>query len=841
MNRKDRRAARSQERAGGTTADPRTSRRFNEALHLHQSGNLGGATEIYRQILDLDPNHVQSLQNLGAILIGNRHYGVAVELFGRALALNQASPDNHRNMVIALMALGRFDQAVACARRAVALKDDDVSLHLILGEALEKQSQFSEAQACYARAVALDSNNAAIHISLGKLYLLQGQLSEAEAALSRALALDSNLADAHFYFGNLRSQQGQPQLAVDCFLRAIEIKPEALEAHNNFCIALMAQSKFAEAIAHYEQVLAYKPDYLEGYCHLASAYRRAGDPRRALEIVRQALKLGETERARSLFALCLQDLPVVSYDGDMPDLLMRAMSEPWDRLDRLMGHGVNLVRADTEIVACIERAVTAWPTRLTAEQLFGPRGLGAVSSHRILRCMLENGLIAQVAMERFLTNVRSCLLQAASPASVGDIPEDESLAFYAAVARQCFINEYVYALTDQEQTELATLRAALIGALTANSPVPIYWLTAFAAYAPLHTLGQSETLLGRSWPAAVDALLAQQIREPLEELRLRDTIRPLTPIEDHVSVEVRNQYEENPYPRWVKAGISNHKQHLDSFLRMSFPSARLRSLGKVGAVDLLIAGCGTGQQLLGLAQTIAGARALAVDLSLSSLSYAKRQAEKLDLSNIEFGQADILQLGTLNRSFDVIECSGVLHHLGDPEAGWRVLLSLLRPNGLMRIALYSELARDHVVAGRKLIAERGIGRMAEDIRRFRQELLADPDTSLARHMVTNLDFFGTSMCRDLLFHVQEHRFTVPRIKTFLDANRLRFIGFEVPPAVRKSYAERFPEDATMSDLDCWHLFEQEHRRTFISMYQFWVQKGAGEPATATESPPPVLA
>jgi SAM-dependent methyltransferase len=265
---------------------------------------------------------------------------------------------------------------------------------------------------------------------------------------------------------------------------------------------------------------------------------------------------------------------------------------------------------------------------------------------------------------------------------------------------------------------------------------------------------------------------------------------------------------------------------------MSFPSAKIRSLGKAGNVDLLIAGCGTGQQVLDVAQTIVGTRTLAIDLSLSSLCYAKRQTEALGISNIEFGQADILQLGTLGRSFDVIDCGGVLHHLGDPEAGWSVLVSLLRPNGFMRIALYSELAREHIVAARKLIADRGIGRTADDIRRFRQELLANPDTSLANQIMTNIDFFGTSMCRDLLFHVQEHRFTVPRIKVFLDANGLEFIGFMVPPKVRHSYAKRFPEDLAMNDLDHWHVFEQENPRTFIGMYQFWVQKGAGDLAPA---------
>jgi SAM-dependent methyltransferase len=358
-------------------------------------------------------------------------------------------------------------------------------------------------------------------------------------------------------------------------------------------------------------------------------------------------------------------------------------------------------------------------------------------------------------------------------------------------------------------------------------------LLAYSAYAPLRTLDRSEACLDRSWPDSVDVLLTQQLRQPLEEIRLRQTIAPLTPIEDRVSMLVQHQYEENPYPRWVKGPVATPKPTLDVVLRTDFPSAEIRSLGKAGAVDLLAAGCGTGQQLLDLPQAISGARVLAVDLSLASICYAKRQIEALGIGNIEFGQADILQLGALDRRFDVIECGGVLHHLGDPEAGWRVLVSLLRPNGLMRIALYSELARQQIVRAQKWIVEHGYGRSASEIRRFRQEFFGHPDQALVREVTAMNDFYTVSECRDLLFHVQEHRFTIPRISSFLAGNDLAFVGFEVPPAVRQRYAAQCPADPAMSDLAHWHAFEQANPSTFAGMYSFWVQKGAAEPSPAS--------
>jgi SAM-dependent methyltransferase len=114
-----------------------------------------------------------------------------------------------------------------------------------------------------------------------------------------------------------------------------------------------------------------------------------------------------------------------------------------------------------------------------------------------------------------------------------------------------------------------------------------------------------------------------------------------------------------------------------------------------------------------------------------------------------------MELGSLEKQFDLIECTGVLHHLGDPLAGWRVLVNLLRPGGLMKIGLYSDTARQHLVSGRALVAEKGYTTSPEDIRRYRHDifdLAEDGDPELDKNCKSE-DFFSSSGCRDLLFHV----------------------------------------------------------------------------------------
>jgi hypothetical protein len=153
-----------------------------------------------------------------------------------------------------------------------------------------------------------------------------------------------------------------------------------------------------------------------------------------------------------------------------------------------------------------------------------------------------------------------------------------------------------------------------------------------------------------------------------------------------------------------------------------------------------------------------------------------------------------------------------------------VLLGLLHPGGVMAVGLYSEIARADIVATRAFIADQGYRPTAEDIRRCRQDLLAAGERF--ENVTASGDFFSTSGCRDLLFHVQEHRLTIPRIAEFIGDNRLTFIGFELDHFTTHRYRAEFPHDPTMTDLAAWHAFERQHPRAFSGMYQFWVQKGS---------------
>jgi hypothetical protein len=129
-----------------------------------------------------------------------------------------------------------------------------------------------------------------------------------------------------------------------------------------------------------------------------------------------------------------------------------------------------------------------------------------------------------------------------------------------------------------------------------------------------------------------------------------------------------------------------------------------------------------------------------------------------------------------------------------------------------------------VVAARKFITEQGYEATPMDIRRCRQDLLSMEDNMQFKKLTTLGDFYGASECRDLLFHVQEHRFTLSQLKEILEELSLDFIGFFLRPNVIQQYGERFPDDRSKKNLDYWAQFEAENPDTFTGMYQFMVQK-----------------
>lgn len=572
------------------------------------------------------------------------------------------------------------------------------------------------------------------------------------------------------------------------------------------------QRRFADAQTLCKQILALSPQHAGAQNLLGVLYQAAGDHRLAVMVFGEALAANERD------AVC-------HYNIGRSHQLLDDRPAAAFHFKRAIVLGLGNMHAETLILQnpTVHNAVRRVMETISSgenHQLLSAGEIIAIANDVFISSALELTLMRGLGLETLLTHVREALLVIVQSYGFDSGRFGDGIpALLCAIAQQCFINEYVYGESGNETAQAARLRDMLARKLAAGEDVPSLLLAAVAAYFPLHTIPGVQSLLAADWPDPVAALLRQQVCEPREELQGRQTIQALTPVDDTVSLEVMRQYEENPYPRWTSAPLA-----ASAAKEREFPGAN-DNAQTAPATDILIAGCGTGRHPIGAARAYPQARIVAADISRTSLAYALRKTREEGLPNIDYVQADILKLDAIGMSFDRIEACGVLHHLADPLAGWRALLSLLRPSGVMRVGLYSEAARRSVVEARRIIAARGYRSSLADIRALRQSIMRERHAPLWRDMLEKSeDFYSTSGCRDLFFNVMEHRFAIAEIDAFLRENALEFHGFEVDAATSAEFAQRYPAAGAAFDLDCWADFEAANPDTFRHMYIFSVSR-----------------
>lgn len=644
-----------------------------------------------------------------------------------------------------------------------------------------------------------------------------GRTREAEIGYRDVLARNPRHPGALCYLGLLAHQSGQSDDGIDLLKKAIASDKRNPDLHYNLARMFADVGRDDEAIAENRKAIELKPDYIDAYGNLGALLLLRGQPDEALTAVMRGLKVEETKNLKSTFAMAVQSLDPAKVEtgSDLFRYLTCAITEPWARPRDLSGFAITLLMRDPIIAGALERVSRTPPRR--ASGIFYSKELAAIDRNGLLHAVLCASPVTIAAIEHLLTAMRRVILDEVFLSASG---MDQWLPLMSSIAQQCFINDYVFDGTEQEGYQVSALFDDVMKLLERSELIAPIKIALLASYVPLISIEGAEKIASRDWPEPVRALVEQQITNPTSEQDIRATIKNLTPVRDSVSEKVRAQYEESPYPRWSKAVAANQPIPADQYIAMRFPGAPYKNLGGP-PLNLLVAGCGTGMHAIQRAQLFAKVNVLAIDLSLSSLSYAIRKTREMGIKNIRYAQADILEFKS-DKPFDAIDSSGVLHHLNNPLDGWSRLAAMVRPGGLMHIGLYSSAARQAINVARESFAKEGRTFSPADARRLRTEILSRPTDDPLRKVAEFSDFYSMSEFRDLLFHVKEHQFSLPQIAKILKDLGFTFLGFETQ--ARNAYLKRFPGDPAAIDLDNWAIFEKDNPSTFAAMYQFWIQK-----------------
>ena len=749
----------------------------NLGAALQQENRITDAKKAYQQALALNPKSTSITSKLVAMAVETGEWELARRYLEKALEIEPNIAETHGNLGNVYQELGKFKEAEASYLQAIALKPDLAGAHSNLGNTLKELGRLNEAEASYRQAIALKSDFAEAHGNLGLTLQELGRFDEALASCNQAIAVKPDYAEAHYNSGITLQRLGRLDEAKASYLQAIALKADYAEAHNNLGGTLQELGRLDEAIASYVQAIALKSDYAEAYANLGIAIKSVRFNSSSIKLYAPLTHLVSSEIGTRPSDVADSVVSLLKHDIQIKDLLLKK----------------NAAVSLDDVTSTI-RSLHKLPLL-----------------HRLMRvCPLPD-----LQLEKLFVAMRRLLI--VNIDNLEAVPE--LIYFLSTLSIHCFINEYVYIESDEEAHLISELQAKISKSLAKSEQPEVIKVLCLASYRPLHQYEWCQRLKSLESLAEVNERL---IKEPLIEKIIAKDIPVLEAISDDVSLKVRGQYEENPWPRWVKAGVSIKAKPIAAVcdeLKLRLHSDNIKN---VIAPSILIAGCGTGQHAIGTASRFTNCHVTAVDLSLASLAYAQRKSNELRFTNIDYLQADILHLYQVGKEFDIIESAGVLHHMEEPMTGWRALVELLKPSGLMRIGLYSALARQHVAQAREEITALGVETSQANIREFRQTL-AESRHEHHQQLTKSSNFFSLSGMRDLIFHVQEHRFTLSQIKNSLDELGLKFCGFEVQ-GIDSRFTRFYGETSDIHDLALWDEFEKSNPHAFTGMYEFWCQK-----------------
>jgi SAM-dependent methyltransferase len=232
--------------------------------------------------------------------------------------------------------------------------------------------------------------------------------------------------------------------------------------------------------------------------------------------------------------------------------------------------------------------------------------------------------------------------------------------------------------------------------------------------------------------------------------------------------EVRDFYEKMPYPAPVDnldrdRDLYANPQRRRAQFHLTWPTERPRA-----NQEILVAGCGTSQAAR-YALREPDARVTAIDISDTSLRHTRDLKRKYNLENLDLHQLPIERVREIGRSFDMVVCTGVLHHLSDPDHGLCALRDVLRPSGAMRLMVYARYGRTGIYMMQEYCRLLGISESDKDLR----DLGATIEALSADHPISGVlrrakDFRRPEAMADALLHPQDRAYSVPELYAWLD-------------------------------------------------------------------------
>jgi len=268
------------------------------------------------------------------------------------------------------------------------------------------------------------------------------------------------------------------------------------------------------------------------------------------------------------------------------------------------------------------------------------------------------------------------------------------------------------------------------------------------------------------------------------------------------TAELRDFYERMPYPTPLTS-LEEHRElygnpeRSRALFHLMWPTEPRRA-----DQEILVAGCGTSQAAR-YALREPNARITAIDISQTSLTHTRALQQKYGLDNLILHQLSILDVGELGQRFDHIVCTGVLHHLPDPDLGLESLRKVLKREGAMQIMVYAKYGRTGIYMLQEYCKLLGVASSEQELLDLGELLSEVPrDHPLAPLLRQGLDFHHPNALADAFLHPLDRAYTVPQVFAWLDRCGMTFgRWFEQAPYLPQcGFLARTPHSARLNEL-----------------------------------------
>ena len=230
-------------------------------------------------------------------------------------------------------------------------------------------------------------------------------------------------------------------------------------------------------------------------------------------------------------------------------------------------------------------------------------------------------------------------------------------------------------------------------------------------------------------------------------------------------------------------------------------------------LTILIAGCGTNQAAC-YAVTNPNCKVVGIDLSEASLGHEAYLKHKHGLENLELFRMSLGDVGSLGRTFDLVLCTGVLHHLPDPDAGLRCLRDVLRPHGVISVMVYGYYPRFGVYMMQEVFRVLDLKQDEVGIEIVKRGIKDVPAWHhVRRYFAIAPDLGYDSGLVDTFLHQLDRPFTVPQVLEFAGRNDLKFqswlnnLDYSISASIMDPQNPLRQRVETLAPAEQWRLVE----------------------------------